>query len=86
MWQCEQFLLTGEFICDLSMSDLFPLLKTIKPLTVEEIQEYLPEIVAAMSDMNMRVAVAESKSTLLSITPDIPWIENFIYEAYRGQD
>jgi predicted nucleotidyltransferase len=86
MWQCEQFLLTGKFICDLSESDLFPLLKTIKPLTVEEIQEYLPEIVAAMSDMNMRVAVAESKSTLLSITPDIPWIENFIYEAYRGQD
>jgi predicted nucleotidyltransferase len=86
MWQCEQFLLTGKFICDLSESDLFPLLKTIKPLTVAEIQDYLPAIVAAMSDMNMRVAVAESKSTLLSITPDIGWIENFIYEAYRGND
>lgn len=82
MWQCEQFLLTGEFKCNLSESDLFPLLKKIKPLTVDEIQPYLPEIVAAMSDMNMRVSVAESTSQYKDMKPDIEWIEDFIYRAY----
>jgi predicted nucleotidyltransferase len=82
MWQCEQFLLTGEFKCNLRGSDLFPLLKTIKPLTVAEVQDYLPKIVEAMSDMNMRVSVAESKSKLLDMKPDINWIEEFIYHAY----
>jgi predicted nucleotidyltransferase len=84
MWQCEQFLLTGEFKCNLRESDLYPLLKEIKPLSVQEIQEYLPKIVEAMSDMNMRVSVAESKADpkILNMKPDIKWIEEFIYRAY----
>lgn len=82
MWQCEQFLLTGEFKCSVKESDLYPLLQKIKPMTVEEIQPYLPEIVAAMSEMNMRVSVAESKSRHKDMKPDINWIEEFIYRAY----
>ncbi len=85
MWQCEQFLLNGKFECDLTQSDLAPLLKKIKPLSVDEIQEYLPEIVAAMSDMNMRVSVAESKTKFGDMKPDIPWIEQFICDAYTTQ-
>lgn len=91
MWQCEQFLLTGQFKCNLQDSDLYPLLKTIKPLSVKEIQPYLPQIVAAMSDMNMRVSVAESKAgPILKMRPDIEWIEEFIYRSYltslKGED
>lgn len=82
MWQCEQFLLTGKFKCNLRTCDLYPLLMKIKPLSVDEIQPYLPEIVAAMSDMNMRVSVAESKSKFMDMKPDIEWIEEFIYHAY----
>ena len=41
MWQCEQFLLTGEFKCDLRSSDLFPLMKKIKGLSRENIQPFL---------------------------------------------
>ena len=82
MWQCEQFLLTGEFQCELRDSDLYPLLRKIKPLSVAEIQPYLPEIVAAMSDMNMRVSVAESKTKFGQMKPDIKWIEDLIYRAY----
>ncbi len=85
MWQCEQFLLTGEFKCNITESDLYPLLKKIKPLTVEEIRVFLPEIVAAMTDMNLRVSVAESTSQFLDMKPDIEWIENFIYRAYMGK-
>jgi hypothetical protein len=85
MWQCEQFLTTGEFKCNLKECDMFDLLKTIKPLSVAEIQPYLPKIVEAMSDMNMRVSVAESKTKFKDMKPDIKWIEEFIYEAYTAK-
>lgn len=84
MWQCEQFLLTGEFKCNLKESDLFDLLKKIKPLSVEEIQEYLPEVVAAMSKMHDRVASAQKDSPYMEMKPDIEWIEDFIYRAYMS--
>ena len=84
MWQCEQFLLTGEFKCNLKESDLYPLLMEVKPLSVKEIQPYLPKIVEAMSDMNMRVSVAESKSKFKDMKPDIAWIEDFIYRSYTN--
>lgn len=84
MWQCEQFLLTGKFECSLVRSDIYPLVKKIKPLTVKEIQPLLPEIVAAMSDLNMRVSVAESKTKFSDMKPDIKWIEEFIYESYSS--
>lgn len=84
MWQCEQFLLSGEFKCNITESDLYPLLKKIKPLSVAEIQPYLPEIVAAMSAMDMRVAKAEGDASpeILNMTPDYEWIEEFIHDAY----
>ena len=85
MWQCEQFLLTGEFKCNLEQSDLYPLLKKIKPMSLEEIRPHTPEIVAAMDDMSRRVAVAESKSKFMDMKPDIEWIEDFIHRAYTAE-
>ncbi len=81
MWQCEQFLITGQFKCDMSNSDLYPLLRTIKPLTIAEIQKYLPDIVAAMSAMDTRVSLAEANTKYI-YEPDIEWIEKFILQAY----
>lgn len=86
MWQCEQFLLTGEFKCNLSESDLYPLLKTIKPMSVEEVKDFLPQIVTAMGDMDRRVSVAMSNSPYMDMKPDIEWIEEFIYRAYTNND
>lgn len=51
-------------------------------MSVEEIQPMLPEIVAAMGDMDRRVAVATSKSEFVNMKPDIKWIEELIYRAY----
>lgn len=82
MWQCEQFLLTGQFRCDLTESDLFPLLKKIKPLSVRDIQVFLPEIVTAMGDMDRRVSMAIPESKYKDMKPDIKWIEEFIHRAY----
>ena len=85
MWQCEQFLLTGKFKCNLEESDLYPLLKRIKPLSVEEIRPLVPEIVAAMGDMDRRVSAAMAESKFMDMTPDIEWIEDFIYRAYMSE-
>lgn len=82
MWQCEQFLLSGEFKCSLEDSDLFPLLKKIKPLSVQQIHPLVPEIVAAMGDMDRRVSAAMAGSKFMGMKPDIKWIEEFIYNAY----
>lgn len=88
MWQCEQFLLTGEFKCNLQECDMFDLMKKIKPMTREQIQEVLPEIVEAMSRMDMRLAKAEGDAIegILDLKPDIEWIENFIRKAYLSVD
>lgn len=82
MWQCEQFLQSGEFKCNLVESDLYPLLKKIKPLSVKEIQPFVPEIVAAMGEMDRRVSVSMAESEFMNLEPDIKWIEEFIYNAY----
>lgn len=84
MWQCEQFLLTGDFKCDLRESDLYPLLKKIKPLSVAEIKPFMPEIITAMGELDRRVSVAMSDSKFMGYEPDIEWIEEFIYDAYSN--
>lgn len=85
MWQCEQFLLTGEFKCSVKDCDYYDLMKKIKPMTVEEIHDLVPSIVAAMSDMNMRISVAESKSEFINMKPDLDWIEKFIVRVYEQE-
>lgn len=82
MWQCEQFLLTGEFKCNLEESDLYPLLKKIKPMNLDEIRGMLPEIMVAMDKMERRVSVAQAESKFMDMQPDIEWIEDFIHRAY----
>jgi hypothetical protein len=54
-------------------------------MTQEEIQEVLPEIVAAMGEMDRRVAIAESTSNFKDMKPDIAYIEDFIYRAYSAR-
>lgn len=86
MWQCEQFLLTGEFKCDVRDFDMYPLLKKIKPMTRTEIQGCLSEVVEAMSQMDMRLAKAEGDASpeIMAMKPDLEWIEHFIYRAYMA--
>ena len=85
MWQCEQFLLTGVFPCSVRDSDYYELFKRIKPLSVKEIRPLVPEIVAAMGDMDRRVAAAMADSPYIDMKPDIEWIENFIERAYTKE-
>jgi len=86
MWQCEQFLLTGEFKCNLKDSDLYPLMMKIKPLSVQAIKPLVPEIVGKMGEMDGRVSEAMSKSKFMDMKPDIQWIEDFIYRSYNNNN
>ena len=82
MWQCEQFLLTGEFKCNLEESDLYELLREIKPMSLEEIRPLTADVVSKMEEMMMRVDKAYATSKFKDMKPDIPWIEDFIHRAY----
>lgn len=88
MWQCEQFLLTGEFKCNLEESDLYDLMKKIKPLSKEEIQPLIPEVFGKMAEMNNRVSYAEANALpeVLALKPDLEWVEDFIYRSYMKSD
>jgi len=82
MWQCEQFLLTGEFKCNLEESDLYELLREIKPMSLEEIRPLTADVVSKMEEMMMRVDKAYATSEYRDMKPDIEWIENFVERAY----
>ncbi len=82
MWQCEQFLLTGKFECNLEKSDLYELLTEIKPMSLEEIRPLTADVVSKMEEMMMRVDKAYATSKFKDMKPDIPWIEDFLYRAY----
>lgn len=84
MWQCEQFLLTGEFKCNLEESDLYELLREIKPMSLEEIRPLTADVVSKMEEMMMRVDKAYATSEYKDMKPDIPWIEDFIERAYTN--
>jgi hypothetical protein len=65
---------------------MYELLKKIKPMSRAEIQGCLPEVVEAMSQMDMRVAKAEGDALpeVMAMKPDLEWIEDFIYRAYMA--
>lgn len=82
LWQCAEFLKTGEFKCQIDDPELRGFLLTIKPMTVKEIQQYIPKLTEMFMEMQKRVTDAYANPKLVKLTPDIEWIENFIYEAY----
>lgn len=82
LWQCEQFLLTGEFICSLEECDMFDFLKSIKGKRRDEID--VPLCFEKMELMYSRITRAQAKcpKERLSLKPDIEWIEKFILDTY----
>lgn len=83
MWQCEQFLRTGEFYCNLENSDVIDLIKSIKGLSAEELAPQAPEIYRKMDELERRVYEAWSTTEYKDLKPDIPYIEDFIVRSYQ---
>lgn len=85
MWQCEQFLRTGEFYCSLETCPHYDFIKEIKGKPREQLD--VPLCFAKMEEMNQKLYQAEewckqSTPELYNHKLDIEWIEGFLYRAY----
>lgn len=88
MWQCEQYLLTGEFKCSLKTCPYYDFIKEIKGKPREKLD--IPLCFAKMEEMDKKLLVAEewcknNAPERYNAKPDIDWIEDFIYKTYIGE-
>jgi hypothetical protein len=77
LWQCQEFLRTGEFPCVISDPDLREFLLDVKYNWRKELVPVLTEKFAILQGQ-----VSQMWASAPKMTPNIPWIENFIHEAY----
>lgn len=89
MWQCEQYLLTGEFKCSLETCPYYDFIREIKGKPREELD--IPLCFAKMEEMDKKLLVAEewcknNAPDRYYHKPDLPWIKDFIYRAYTNKD
>lgn len=80
LWQCAEFLKTGQFSCYITDSELREFLLKVKH---DWKYEYVPELTERFSLLQGEVSRNWAKAEILK--PDIEWIEDFIYRAYMGE-
>ena len=85
MWQCEQYLLTDEFKCSLETCPYYDFIKGVKDTPRDQLD--IPLCFAKMEEMDKALLRAEedckqSRPVVYCRTPDIEWIEDFLYRAY----
>lgn len=81
LWQCAEFLKTGQFKCQIDEPEVKEFLLAIKPLTVAQMQQHIPKLTEMFMQMQKDVTDAYT-NTVVKYKPDIKWIEEFIYDAY----
>lgn len=79
LWQCAEFLKTGEFPCQINEPELRRFLLMLK---FGWDDEYIPECTERFT--KLQADVTEAWKTAPKIKPDIKWIEEFIYESYAA--
>lgn len=79
LWQCAEFLRTGEFPCQITEPQLKEFLLKLKAGWSDE---YIPECTEIFA--SLQAEVTKSWKTAHKFKPDIAWIEEFIYEAYSN--
>ena len=80
LWQCSEFLKTGEFPCQITDPELKAFLMMLKSGWDDK---YVPECTERF--MALQARVTENWRIADKMTPDIKWIEEFIYNAYNEQ-
>lgn len=81
LWQCAEFLKTGEFPCQITDPDLREFLLKIKAGWKDE---YIPECTERFAVLQANVT--ENWKTAGKVKPDTKWIEEFIYNAYTSDN
>lgn len=82
LWQCSEFLKTGEFKCVIDDPEITPFLLELK--NNFDRQKHIPRATELFS--LMQAEVSQAWATAEKMTPDIPWIEDFIYRSYKGME
>lgn len=87
MWQCENFLRTGEFACSLEACPYFDFIKEIKGMAREDLN--IPLCFAYMEQQSQDLYHAEADCASFNperyaMKPDYDWIEDFIVRAYKN--
>lgn len=80
LWQCDEFLRTGQFQCKVTDPDLREFLLKLKAGWKEE---YIPE--ATEWFQVLQANISHSWKNAPKLKPDYKWIERFIYNAYTGE-
>lgn len=80
LWQCDEFLRTGFFPCQITDDDLREFLLKLKAGWSDD---YIPE--ATEWFMLLQANVTSAWRNGPKMKPDIEWIEQFIYSAYTGR-
>jgi predicted nucleotidyltransferase len=80
LWQCWQFLETGEFKCQVE-GEWKDIMLTTK-------NNFSPEMVPKLTErfifLQQKITEAWANPKLEKLTPNISWIEQFVYDAYMG--
>lgn len=79
LWQCSEFLRTGEFPCQITDPDLRSFLLKIKAGWDDT---YIPEATERFAAL--QADVTRHWKTAEKLKPDLQWIEDFIYKSYTG--
>lgn len=81
LWQCSEFLRTGEFPCQITDPKLREFLLMIKAGWKDE---YIPECTERFAEL--QALLTENWKIAPKMKPDIKWIEEFIYHAYTSDN
>lgn len=81
LWQCAEFLETEQFKCQIDDPKLRDFLLQIK---ADWSAEMVPQVTELFALLQGRVSMAWAKAP--KMTPDIGWIEDFIYRAYTERE
>lgn len=77
LWQCAEFLKTGEFPCQITEPQLKEFLLMIKAGWSDK---YIPECTEYFA--RLQADVTRAWKTAEKMKPDVVWIEDFVYRSY----
>jgi len=78
LWQCAEYLRTGEFKCQIE--------EPLRAFLLDVKQNFRDELVPPLTEkfMDLQKEITEAWKTAPKTKPDIKWIEEFIYRAYTS--
>lgn len=77
LWQCAEFLKDGVFKCEIDDPEMKAYLMNIKYNWSDDL---VPSVTEKFTKLQAEVSLAWAKAPKMK--PDIPWIEQFIYDSY----